>query len=382
MVIKLTIEEYKNKYSTGDKIILSLKSFDNKELYYHETENILNSIDEIDRLTSSKIFKIIEDKNDLALESYYSSVIEGAFSTRKIAKSIIRGKMKPSNKSEYMIYNNHRALEYGLDNLDNLYSHKFIYNLHHILGENCLDSEEYEYRTEKVYVCDSKGEIIHTGLDPLKIYNFMDELITFMENSKVNDLVKSTIIHFYFVYVHPFSDGNGRTSRALSYLYLINKGYDTFKEFSISYMISKNRTKYYKAILDVENKGYNLTVFIEFMLKSIIQSINEMRDMHDRKSLESVLKEELFENDITLSATEEHILKYICSKDNYSMTLENYIKKNKSRYLKAGIKEIELVDQLMEVFNNLEEIEILSREKDVYKVNEKYLKMLDIDYFR
>ncbi|WP_200857150.1 hypothetical protein, partial [Klebsiella pneumoniae] len=76
--------------------------------------------------------------------------------------------------------------------------------------------------------------------------------------------------------------------------------------------------------------------------------------MHDRKSLESILKEELFENDITLSATEEHILKYICNKDNYSMTLENYIKKNKSRYLKAGIKEIELVDQLMEVFNNLE----------------------------
>lgn len=173
-------------------------------------------------------------------------------------------------------------------------------------------------------------------------------------------------------------DGNGRTSRALSYLYLINKGYDTFKEFSISYIISKNRTKYYKAILDVENKGYNLTVFIEFMLKSIIQSINKMRDMHDRKSLESILKEELFENDITLSATEEHILKYICSKDNYSMTLENYIKKNKGRYLKAGIKEIELVDQLMEVFNNLEEIEILSREKDVYKVNEKYLNMLEI----
>ena len=60
------------------------------------------------------------------------------------------------------------------------------------------------------------------------------------------------------------------------------------------------------------------------------------------------------------------------------MTLENYIKKNKGRYLKAGIKEIELVDQLMEVFNNLEEIEILSREKDVYKVNEKYLNMLEI----
>ncbi|WP_131019305.1 Fic family protein, partial [Clostridioides difficile] len=358
---------------------ISINSFDNKELYYHETENILNLINEIDKLTSSKIFKTIEDKNDLALESYYSSVIEGAFSTRKIAKSIIRGKMKPSNKSEYMIYNNHRALEYGLDNLDKLYSHKFIYDLHHILGENCLDSEEYEYRTEKVYVCDSKGEIIHTGLEPLKIYDFMSKLIDFMENSKVSNLIKSAIIHFYFVYVHPFSDGNGRTSRALSYLYLIDKGYDTFKDFSISYMISKNRTKYYKAILDVENKGNNLTVFIEFMLKSIIQSINEMRNMHDRKSLESILKEELFENDITLSATEEHILKYICNKDNYSMTLENYIKKNKSRYLKAGIKEIELVDQLMEVFNNLEEIEILSKEKNIYKVNDKYLKMLDID---
>ncbi|MFL8824525.1 Fic family protein [Clostridioides sp. GD02368] len=42
----------------------------------------------------------------------------------------------------------------------------------------------------------------------MKIYDFIDELITFMENSKVNDLAKSAIIHFYFVYVHPFSDGN------------------------------------------------------------------------------------------------------------------------------------------------------------------------------
>lgn len=66
--------------------------------------------------------------------------------------------------------------------------------------------------------------------------------------------------------------------------------------------------------------------------------------MYDRKFLESILKEELFENDIILLVIEEYILKYICNKDNYFMILENYIKKNKSRYLKVGIKEIELVD--------------------------------------
>ncbi|WP_236742783.1 hypothetical protein [Clostridioides difficile] len=101
--------------------------------------------------------------------------------------------------------------------------------------------------------------------------------------------------------------------------------------------------------------------------------------MCDRNPLESILKDELFENDINLSSTEKHLLKYIYSKNNYSMTLENYIKKNKSRYLNIKIKEIELVYQLIEMFNNLEKIAILSREDDEYKVNEKYLKMFEIN---
>ncbi|HGM3947785.1 TPA: hypothetical protein ACP6IR_000408 [Clostridioides difficile] len=104
-----------------------------------------------------------------------------------------------------------------------------------------------------------------------------------------------------------------------------------------------------------------------------------MCNMCDRNPLESILKEELFENDINLSSTEKHLLKYIYSKNNYSMTLENYIKKNKSRYLNIKIKEIELVYQLIEMFNNLEKIAILSREDDEYKVNEKYLKMFEIN---
>ncbi|SJO56062.1 Uncharacterised protein [Clostridioides difficile] len=104
-----------------------------------------------------------------------------------------------------------------------------------------------------------------------------------------------------------------------------------------------------------------------------------MCNMCDRNPLESILKDELFENDINLSSTEKHLLKYIYSKNNYSMTLENYIKKNKSRYLNIKIKEIELVYQLIEMFNNLEKIAILSREDDEYKVNEKYLKMFEIN---
>lgn len=266
----MIIEEYKNKYFIGNKIVFFINSFDNKELYYYEIENILNLINEIDKLILSKIFKIIEDKNDLVLEFYYFSVIEGVFLNRKIVKFIIRGKMKFSNKSEYMIYNNYRVLEYGLDNLDKLYSYKFIYDLYYILGENCLDLEEYEYRIEKVYVCDLKGEIIYIGFEFLKIYDFMSKLIDFMENSKVSNLIKSVIIYFYFVYVYFFSDGNGRILRVLLYLYLIDKGYDIFKEFLILYMIFKNRIKYYKVIFDVENKGNNLIVFIEFMFKFII----------------------------------------------------------------------------------------------------------------
>ena len=54
-------------------------------------------------------------------------------------------------------------------------------------------------------------------------------LIDCIEHSSGRNIIKNIIIQFYFLYVHPFSDGNERTSRALSYLYLIDKGYDTFK---------------------------------------------------------------------------------------------------------------------------------------------------------
>ena len=83
-----------------------------------------------------------------------------------------------------------------------------------------------KYRVEDVVVRDKRGEIIHEGAHVDNIQSMMDDLFRFMYSNDINPIIKSAIFHFYFVFVHPFPDGNGRTARATSYIYLVKEGYD------------------------------------------------------------------------------------------------------------------------------------------------------------
>lgn len=104
----------------------------------------------------------------------------------------------------------------------------------------------------------------------------MNNLYEFINEKKINSIIKSAILHFYFVYVHPFSDGNGRSARALQYFFLLKEGYEIFKMFSISSLLKEERSKYYKSIKNSENDEGDITYFIEFNLEMICRAINNL----------------------------------------------------------------------------------------------------------
>ena len=389
----ITKEKYKYQMEKGkdldyewDKILskrkeiatyTELKNEKGNKLWFVETEKIKSAIDYIeikakdDLLKYSKsLFKNYISSEEMLLdsladESFYSSTIEGAFSTRKVAKELVTDKRVPSSKSEKMIYNNHMALKYGLEDKENQITEDLMLKIFELISKDTLDEETQinKYRVEDVVVRDKRGEIIHEGAHVDNIQSMMDDLFRFMYSNNINPIIKSAIFHFYFVFVHPFPDGNGRTARATSYIYLVKEGYDIFKHFSISALIAQKKSKYYKCIKDVEDNELDMTYFIEFILGVVSESIDIILDKYTRKHIENYIFMELVDKGVNITNEQKKIIKYILNKENYSATIENYTKKNKSSDYKKVNKDM----------NYLTDIGILTKSKEgrynLYSIN-------------
>ena len=127
------------------------------------------------------------------------------------------------------------------------------------------------FRKDTVKVINGLGKTIHIGINGEEaIEKNMENLIQFMNKKDISFLVKASISHFFFEYIHPFYDGNGRFGRYLLSLYLARK-LDILTAFSVSYSISKNLDDYYKFFVEVEdvNNYGEITFFVENILKTI-----------------------------------------------------------------------------------------------------------------
>lgn len=109
----------------------------------------------------------------------------------------------------------------------------------------------------------------------------------------INPLILSSIFHYEFVFIHPFHDGNGRTAR-LWQTAILSHWEKAFAYLPIESMIKKNQEEYYKVIQNCNNAG-NSTEFIEFMLKIINDTIDELMNSKEMKDKSQLL---LSENEI------------------------------------------------------------------------------------
>ena len=180
-------------------------------------------------------------------EAVWSSVIEGTFTSEAEAARIIRQNKSPSNKSEQMAKNNYQALLYVLEHLEAPITAQTLIDIAHMVTCGASDETVEGFRTIPVYVTGREG-IVYTPPDAAQVPALVDDLIAFFIDSELHPLLKARIVHFYFVYVHPFTDGNGRTARTLSYMMLLRTGCSFFRYFSISKLIAQERGRYYKAM--------------------------------------------------------------------------------------------------------------------------------------
>lgn len=158
-----------------------------------------------------------------------------------------------------------------LDRLDP-YSIDDLCAAHGIMMGGLLNDAGH-FRTRAVGVV-KDGEVIHAGTLPAYIPDNMYQLFDWLRNSESHMLIKSSIFHYEFELIHPFGDGNGRIGRLWQTL-LLSQWQPIFAWLPVESMIYRNQEAYYQAIdrSNVEREG---TVFLDFMLQMILQTLREM----------------------------------------------------------------------------------------------------------
>jgi Fic family protein len=203
----------------------------------------------------------------LVEESITSSQLEGASTTREIAKKMIRAGRQPRDRSERMILNNYRTMMSILEVKDREMTGDLLFEIHRMMTDGTLKDPSaagrFRRSDEDVVVADDLGEVFHVPPPADELGRRLDEMCEFANGRTpggfIHPILRSMILHFWLAYDHPFVDGNGRTARALFYWSLLRRAYWLFEYVSISTVILKAPARYERAFLYTETDENDLT---------------------------------------------------------------------------------------------------------------------------
>ena len=274
---KIDLAGLKMEYNFPERFLYELQKID-----VRSSSNFapLDSVDEKRRAVYS-VGSVME-------ESIASSQIEGAATTTKVAKTMLRENKHPKNKSEQMILNNYNAMKFIKTQTDKPLSPELIKNIHKIVTAETLE-DEYVGKFRKddgIAVADAlTGETFYEPVEHSRISPMIKALCKFVNKDKpfIHPVVKGIIIHFAVAYIHPFQDGNGRVSRALFYWYTMKNGYGIMEYLSLSKSIKDHRGRYDRAYLLSETDGNDLTYFISYNLDMLDEALETFISYLNRK---------------------------------------------------------------------------------------------------
>lgn len=262
----------------------------------HENVGFIFNTNEITKLLV-KIYKTINKINllrthlpNIAINSYIikslkdeialTNEIEGVRSTRKEIEDAIDSIKNDKNaRFKGLVDKYFKLISNEIIPLNNCEDIRTIYDalvLPEIEKENLPDG--ILFRKELVQVVSATQKEKHRGIMPeSKIIESLDLCLDFLKNDDIDSLIKISAFHYLFGYIHPFYDGNGRTSRFIS-SYLIKNELDVLLALKLSYTVKNNINKYYKAFdicNDRKNKG-DITFFVVTFLELLSQASDDL----------------------------------------------------------------------------------------------------------
>jgi Fic family protein len=221
----------------------------------------------------------------LLLEAHHTTHIEGTQLTIEQAERIWAGEpvegARPDDVRELLNYR--EAFNFVSEYLESgePITEGLIREIHRRLVEGVRGGQGAPgaYRTIQNYVMNSRTrEIVYTPPPPSDVAPMMQELVDWLRaESAIHPVLVAGITQFQLVHVHPFVDGNGRTSRLLSTLCLYRAGYDFKRLFTLSEYYDRDRGAFYQAIQSVRNRGMDLTVWLEFFVGGLATQLEEVK---------------------------------------------------------------------------------------------------------
>ncbi|MDD5474349.1 MAG: Fic family protein [Candidatus Methanoperedens sp.] len=256
--------------------------------------------------------------SSLMEEAIASSQLEGAVTTRVVAKRMLRENRKPKTHSEQMILNNYITMMYIKDNTqpNQPLTLELIKEIHKKITKDTLEKKEYEgtFRTDndvKVFLRDG-SQIIYEPPDHSTIEKLLQGICGFANTEPVefylHPIVKAIVLHYMIGYLHPFNDGNGRTARALFYWYLISQKYNWLEYVAISTAIKSAPSKYTRAYLYSETANNDITYFVKFNLRKIDIALRFFEEYVAKKMSENKKIFETIENNPNLNFRQADII--------------------------------------------------------------------------
>jgi Fic family protein len=218
-------------------------------------------------------------------EAITSSQIEGANTSRAVAKKMLLEGREPQNHGEIMIKNNHLAMQkIEQECYQQELSFDMLCELHRIITQQTLE-EDKQGRLRETY--DAQGNrlgirpwsdqsiVAYVAPDKEFVEAELPRLIDFANDKEtgsggfIHPLIKAIMLHFWIGLLHPFEDGNGRLARLLFYWYLLKHKYWAFKYLSLSEKIRSSSVQYAKAFIHSEGEDLDLTYFLHYNIEKL-----------------------------------------------------------------------------------------------------------------
>lgn len=285
-------------------------------------------------------------------EAISSSQLEGAATTRRVAKEMIRSGRAPRDRSERMIVNNYQTMLWLRERKAEPLTPDLVFEIHRRITEDTLDDPDCSGRLrradEDIVVRDFE-KVVHVPPPAGQLARRLESMCTFASAQGkapfVHPVVRAVLLHFWLAYDHPFVDGNGRTARALFYWSMLHQGYWLCEFLPISSTIKRAPSRYARAFLYTESDENDLTYFVLYHLDVICRAIDDLHGYLAEKQKEQATVLNLVSKSVALNERQIALLTHALAHEDAEYTFEGHRRSHGVVYQTARADLLDLAER-------------------------------------